>query len=297
MFDDLRGKFREMAADAREMARIIRNNGRYVSVGPDHRPGAYELLKAVSLGVQGMWNYRQQVGGSFSQKICLEADVPENHPCRNDLDLVAGTTPAMIVAQKGWDSIRVFRQMGGEFDRARDAHERDAGWFAAKSGVAAMKAFVVSGGRFTDAQEVKHGPNQVVFGDSTLMLALRHGEEGGRLYMDHGGKPADLEQVSKRVTQTVIWKRSRSECMMGMGRGLSRHVVENDEIMADAASIALAQGIDTAKLYVENGGRFQARHLEKVLKTQDKEIFALFSQNGGGAPANLRIIGRAPVTV
>lgn len=244
----------------------MKTNAWYVSVSPTHRPAAYALLEAVSLGPQGMWDYRQRVGGSFAQKVCLGNDVPEHHPHRKDLDLVSGTTPAMIAIQKGTQSIRVFHALGGKFDKARDVLNRDAGWFAANAGLDAMKTFVECGGRFTDAQEIRHGENEVLSGDSTLMAALRHGEEAGRLYMSHGGKRADLDQASVRTTQTAVWKRAREEHIMG--RAFSLHVVEKDEFLADAASIAQEQGID---------------------------IPGLFRENGASLPENVRILHRSPV--
>lgn len=229
----------------------------------------YKIFQALSYGIKGIQDHIEQV--DFSTKVRL-GDVPEHHFCGGK-KLVKGMTPAMVVAREGAEAIRAFYNFGGVFDLARDSMNRDAGWFAAENGLEAMKAFIQCRGRFTDAQEVEHsvffnfaaGSATTTYRDTTLMLALRQGREGGRLALENGAV-MDMGQIAKRRNTLVA---------------LGVH--KSADFIGDAGTAALRHGLDTVEFYLENGGVFLERHARAAI-SGGPEIMRFFSSHGGTYP-------------
>ncbi|MCC6598343.1 MAG: hypothetical protein IT559_06105 [Alphaproteobacteria bacterium] len=225
----------------------------------------YKGFKAVLSGARGMQAHLLS-GGNFNKKIRL-GEMPPEHT-GGQKELVKGMTPGMIVASHGEHEIRIFKNFGGEFDLVKDSRGRDAGYFAAQTGLEAMKAFVECGGRFTNAQETR--PNDQTPCDSTLMLALRQGVEGGKLFLTHGGY-MDVDQKSMRHDI-----RPQRNFIMG------RETTQENVFVGDAGTVALEQGLDVAQFYLDNGGVFLERHANTAIK-QGPEVIEFFSRNGGAA--------------
>lgn len=231
----------------------------------------YKIFQAVAYGTKGIKDHIDQV--DFSARVRL-GDVPEHHFCGGK-KLVKGMTPAMVAAREGGEAIRAFYDLGGAFDLARDSLNRDAGWFAAKKGLDAMKAFVECGGNFTNAQEVKQsmffdstaGSVTTTYGDTTLMLALRQGAEGGRLALENGAT-MDMGQTSHRHNALI-----------------APGVNKSDDFIGDAGTVALRQGLETAEFYLKNGGVFLERHARAAI-LGGPDIMRFFSSHGGKYPGD-----------